>query len=132
MNNKIKTLIIMGIAIGGIRAARANPLQINEARQELSRIRSSKQEASITLQKAKLAYNALRTAEAKQAKALNLLIKSDQAKQLAEKNSIQSVENGKNASAYYADQGHNSGTATLLAQPKYEYERELPAYLQGS
>lgn len=129
MNNKLKILICMGIAISGIRAAKANPLQINEARAELSRIRNSKAEASVTLSKAELAYKALRKAEAKQAKALELLVKSDQAKQLAERNSIQSVENGRNASAYYADAGAATGTALLIEKPRYE---ELEPYQRGS
>jgi len=127
MNNKIKILIgILLIA----NKANANPLQINEARQELSRIRSSKAEASITLQKAKLAYNALRAAANKQEHALELLIKADQAKQLAQRNSINSVDNGHNSSAYYADNGAATGTALLIEKPRYE--QELPAYLQGS
>jgi hypothetical protein len=131
MNNKLKILITMGIAIGGIRAAKANPLQIQEARAELARINSSKGEAQRTLAYAKAAHEALKSAARRQQKALELLVKADEAKQLAQRNSVNAVDNGKGAEAYYADQGAATGTALLIERPRYIQE-ELEGYQRGS
>lgn len=122
MKKKIKVMVSIGILLIANKA-NANPLQISEARLELSRINQSKQEARLTLDKAELAYKALRTAKARQERALALLIKADQAKQLAQRNSINSVENGHSSEAYYADNGAAHGAARLVA---------VPAYLEGS
>lgn len=130
--NKRMIVVMAAIAISGIRAAQANPLQIAEARAELTRINASKSEAKATLDKAKLAYKALDQASDRQARALELLIKADQAKQAAERNSVSSVANGRTANAYYADQGAASGAAKIIRPIEVEYEAELPAYLRGS
>lgn len=122
-------VVIAVIMIGGIRAGKCNPLQIQEARQELARINSSKGEAARTLAYAKAAHEALKSAARRQQKALEMLIKSDEAKQLAQRNSVNAVDNGKSAEAYYADQGHSTGTALLIEKPRY---LEEAPYLQGS
>lgn len=114
----MRKYVMIGILLIANRAS-ANPLQVAEARQELSRINQYKSDARITLDKAKLAYKALNQASDRQARALCLLIKADSAKELAQRNSINSVDNGKNSEAYYADQGHSKGTAELIERPRY-------------
>jgi uncharacterized membrane-anchored protein len=123
--------MIVVAVIASIGAAKANPLQIQEARAELARINSSKGEAQRTLAYAEAAYQALRSAARRQQKALELLVKADEAKQLAQRNSVNAVDNGHNSQAYFADQGHSTGTALLIERPRYVQE-ELEGYQRGS
>jgi len=131
MNNKLKILITMGIAIGGIRAVRANPLQINEARQELARLSSARSEAKLNLDRAKVAFNDIDRATDKQTKALKLLIDTDRLCQKAQGTSQSSVQIGRSLNGYMADQGHSTGTALLIEKPRY-LEEELEGYQKGS
>lgn len=108
---KTKTLTLIGMLLLA-NAAKANPLQIAEAREELARINSVKSEAKVTLDRAKAAYKALNRASSKQEHALKLLVQADAAKQAAQRNSLISAED--NGSAYFADNSHGYGAAKLV------------------
>ncbi len=106
--NRIVILSILLVAT----KVMANPIAINEAREELGRIQQIRKEAKLTLDKAKLAYKHLSQAEHSQCRALNNLIKADKAKQKAQKSSVTSVED--TGSPYYADMSHGFGSATIV------------------
>lgn len=129
MNNKLKILICMGIAISGIRAAKANPLAIAETRAEAQRIGEHKKIMHESTKKNKEAERALDKAGRLEAKAADYLAKADTAKQLAQRLTSEAVENSKRLETYFPDQGHSTGTALLIEKPRYE---ELEPYQRGS
>lgn len=111
----MKKLVIMMvvIALGGIQAAKANMLAINEMKTELSNLTQKYADAKVNLARAKTETKSLKTAVKTLTKSIALATKSHEKKKAAEQASIESVGYSHKRNPYLADMSHAIGQASL-------------------